>query len=102
MPVDLPESLLRIGLAFVSGAILGLERESRGRPAGLRTIALVCVASALAAILSENYYRESFRGDFASQNWHPDPARLAAGILTGIGFLGAGVIIQQENWVRGV
>lgn len=102
MAVEFSESLVRIGCAFVSGAILGLERETRGRPAGLRTIALVCVASALAAILSDNYYRSSFTGEYVSQNWHPDPARLAAGILTGIGFLGAGVIIQQENWVRGV
>ncbi len=94
--------LLRVGLAFFSGAILGLERETRGRPAGLRTIVLVCVASALAAILSDNYYRGSFTGEHQSDNWHPDPARLAAGILTGIGFLGAGVIIQQASWVRGV
>lgn len=102
MPVDLPEMLIRIGLAFFSGAILGLERETRGRPAGLRTIVLVCVASSVAAILSDNYYRGSFDGAYQSNSWHPDPARLAAGILTGIGFLGAGVIIQHENWVRGV
>lgn len=102
MPVDLSDMILRISLAFFSGAILGLERETRGRPAGLRTIVLVCVASTLAAILSDNYYRSSFSGAYQSDNWHPDPARLAAGILTGIGFLGAGVIIHQRNWVRGV
>jgi putative Mg2+ transporter-C (MgtC) family protein len=102
MPLDFLDIVIRIGLAFLSGFLLGLERETHGRPAGLRTIVLVCVASAIAGILSDHYYRASFEGEFRSENWHPDPARLAAGILTGIGFLGAGVIIQQENWVRGV
>jgi putative Mg2+ transporter-C (MgtC) family protein len=102
MPLDLTEIVTRIGLAFVSGFILGLERESHGRPAGLRTIVLVCVASAIAAVLSDQYYRDSFIGAYTSRNWHPDPARLAAGILTGIGFLGAGVIIHQQNLIRGV
>ncbi|MFN7138031.1 MAG: MgtC/SapB family protein [Limisphaerales bacterium] len=102
MPLEFGDIALRIGLAFLSGFILGLERETRGRPAGLRTIVLVCVASAIAAVLSDIFYQGSFNEDGERRNWHPDPARLAAGILTGIGFLGAGVIIQQENWVRGI
>ncbi len=102
MVLDLADMGMRVGFAFASGFILGMEREAHGRPAGLRTIVLVCVASAIAAILSEQFYRGSFAGDFGSQTWHPDPARLAAGILTGIGFLGAGVIIHQQNFIRGV
>lgn len=102
MPLDLSEILARIGMAFLSGFILGVERSSHGRAAGLRTTILVCVAAATAAILSELYYVGSFSGEQMSQTWHPDPARLGAGVLTGIGFLGAGTIIREGNFVRGL
>lgn len=102
MALDWTEILLRLGMAFLTGFILGFERESHGRPAGLRTTVLVCLAACIAAILSDTFYGGSFEGVRHSQNWHPDPARLAAGILTGIGFLGAGVIVRQGNLVRGV
>jgi putative Mg2+ transporter-C (MgtC) family protein len=84
---------------MVAGLVLGLERESHGRAAGLKTTILACVASCIAMILSENFYRETSNlvGVF-----RPDRARLAAGILTGIGFLGAGAIIRQGHLVRGV
>jgi len=96
--LSLQDILGRLGLAFGAGFVVGLERESHGRAAGLRTTILVCVASALAMILSEYL----FQFVPADQPWRPDPARLAAGILTGMGFLGAGSIIRQENVVRGV
>jgi len=96
------EIFVRIGMAFLSGSILGFERESHGRAAGLRTTVLVCVAAATAGILSDRFYISSFTSEFSSANWHPDPARLGAGLLTGIGFLGAGVIIRHGNLVRGV
>jgi putative Mg2+ transporter-C (MgtC) family protein len=102
MRLELDEILLRIGMGFLTGFILGFERETHGRAAGLRTTVLVCVAATVGAILSDSYYDGSFVGDHASATWHPDPARLAAGIITGIGFLGAGVILQQGNIVRGV
>ena len=79
--------------------VVGLERESHGRAAGLRTTALACVAAALAMIISEIMYIESAATGAA---WRPDPARLGAGILTGIGFLGAGTIIRHANVIRGV
>lgn len=95
------ESALRLLAAFAAGAVLGLERESRGRPAGLRTTILACLAAAIAMVLSEVLFIQS-AGGMTSNAWRPDPARLGAGILTGIGFLGAGTILRNENMVRGV
>lgn len=91
--------MIRIGCAMAAGLILGLERESHGRAAGLKTTILACVASCIAMILSENFYLET-SGTVGV--FRPDRARLAAGILTGIGFLGAGAIIRQGTLVRGV
>src|SRR5438105_14316331 len=93
--------LLRLLAAFAAGVIFGWERSSRGRPAGLRTTILACVAAAAAMILSEKLFVESGSA-VAAGNWRPDPARLGAGILTGIGFLGAGPIVRHENIIRGV
>jgi putative Mg2+ transporter-C (MgtC) family protein len=93
------DALIRIAFALVAGLVLGLERESHGRAAGLKTSMLACVASCLAMILSEDFYRESLA---VAGVMRPDRARLAAGILTGIGFLGAGAIIRQGTLVRGV
>jgi putative Mg2+ transporter-C (MgtC) family protein len=100
--MDTWELLSRIGLAFLAGLILGMERESHGRAAGLRTTTLVSVASCLVMILSDSFYAESLRLTGNSPSWHPDPARLAAGVLAGMGFLGAGVIMRQNQIVRGV
>jgi putative Mg2+ transporter-C (MgtC) family protein len=94
--------LLRIALALGCGLVFGFERESHGRAAGLRTTALVCLSACLAMILSDAMYADSFAEHDEGSDWHPDPARLATGILTGMGFLGAGVIIRQGNVVRGV
>ena len=98
--LDLHTVLIRIAFAMAAGLVLGLERESHGRAAGLKTTTLACVASCLAMILSENFYRETAMA--AGTVFRPDRARLAAGILTGIGFLGAGAIIRQGTLVRGV
>ncbi|BCU76724.1 MgtC/SapB family protein [Luteolibacter sp. LG18] len=98
------DSILRVGLAVVAGTILGLEREHHGRAAGLRTILIVCLASCVAMVVSNLFYQESFRAIGYGPSTHPDPARLAAGVLAGMGFLGAGVIIHQQrtNVTRGV
>lgn len=97
--VGWPDLLLRLGAAIVCGGLIGLERERHGRAAGLRTTMLVCVAATLAMILSDQLFVES---GGATGSWHPDPARLAAGLLTGMGFLGGGAIIREDNAVRGV
>jgi putative Mg2+ transporter-C (MgtC) family protein len=93
------EIALRIGLAMVGGMLLGLERESHGRAAGFRTTLIVCIAAALAMVISELAFVQSVA---TSTSWRPDPMRLAAGLLAGMGFLGAGTIVRQGNIVRGV
>jgi putative Mg2+ transporter-C (MgtC) family protein len=98
-----PEILLRLGLALLAGLVVGIERESHGRAAGLRTTLLVCLSACVAMIVSDSFYQESFRAQNGAATWHPDPARLAAGILAGMGFLGAGVIVhERDHIVRGV
>jgi len=94
-----PDILLRIGMAFLAGVMLGFEREARGRAAGLRTTTLACVASCLVMILAQLFLHDPM---FRNPAWMPDPGRVVAGILTGIGFLGAGVIIREGTDVRGV
>ena len=100
-PLSISDIFLRLLVAFTAGLIIGWERESHGRPAGLRTTILTCVAAALAMILSEILFTDSATAT-ATSSWRPDPARLGAGILTGIGFLGAGTILRHENMIRGV
>ena len=95
------EMCVRLLLAFFAGFVVGWERESHGRPAGLRTNILACVAAALAMVVSELLFAHSAAAN-PSGSWRPDPARLGAGILTGIGFLGAGTILREGTIVRGV
>jgi putative Mg2+ transporter-C (MgtC) family protein len=85
-----------LGLAVIMGLTIGIERSVRGRPAGLRTYLLVCVSFAVIALLSESHFLDM------GQGFRPDPARLAAGGLTGIGFLGAGVIVRSRFTVFGL
>jgi putative Mg2+ transporter-C (MgtC) family protein len=98
--LSLEELILRIALAAVLGGAIGAERELRERGAGLRTHLLVSVGSALFTLVSAY----GFRGfDYGSQNGIVfDPTRIAAQIVTGIGFLGAGAIIRQGLSVRGL
>ena len=76
----------RLTGALVIGAMIGFERSFHGRPAGFRTHALVCLASALLMLVTIR----------------ADPTRMAQGIMTGIGFLGAGVIFKEGLTVRGL
>lgn len=95
--LTLEETVARLLAATLAGAIVGWERERHGRPAGLRTTILAGAASAVAMMLSERLFEET-----SGVAWRPDPARLGAGVLTGIGFLGAGTILRHRNLVRGV
>jgi putative Mg2+ transporter-C (MgtC) family protein len=88
--------LYPLGLAIIMGLTIGVERSVRGRPAGLRTYLLVCVSFAVISLLSESHFLNLGGG------FRPDPARLAAGGLTGIGFLGAGVIVRSRFSVFGL
>ena len=94
------EVLLRLALAAALGAAIGLERELREREAGLRTHLLVSLGSALFTIVSA-YGFHAFLASGASVV-RADPTRIAAQIVTGIGFLGAGAIIRQGLSVRGL
>jgi putative Mg2+ transporter-C (MgtC) family protein len=94
------ESLLRLALAAVLGGLIGVERELREREAGLRTHLLVALGSALFTIVSA-YGFHAFLASGASVV-RADPTRIAAQIVTGIGFLGAGAIIRQGLSVRGL
>jgi putative Mg2+ transporter-C (MgtC) family protein len=98
--LDWPEVLLRLALAGVLGASIGLERELREREAGLRTHLLVCVGSALFTIVSAYGFRDFLL--HGGSVVRADPTRIAAQIVTGIGFLGAGAIIRQGLSVRGL
>jgi putative Mg2+ transporter-C (MgtC) family protein len=94
------EVLARLALAAVLGAAIGFERELREREAGLRTHLLVCLGSALFTIVSAYGFHEFLTSGGAVVR--TDPTRIAAQIVTGIGFLGAGAIIRQGISVRGL
>lgn len=90
------EIVFKLTLACILGGLIGLERESLSRPAGLRTYTLVCVGSALAMIVSLDMYFEYYR------TVNADPGRIAAQVVSGIGFLGAGTIMREGTTVRGL
>jgi len=92
--------LARIVGALAIGALIGLERSFHGRPAGFRTHALVCVASALLMLVT--VYQNEWMTQVALEAIRTDPTRMAQGIMTGIGFLGAGVIFKEGLTVRGL
>lgn len=92
--------LVRLVVAMAAGGLIGLERSYYGRPAGLRTHTLVCMASSLLMLVT-----------VSQRDWYPwvvngnvnvDPTRMAQGIMTGIGFLGAGVIMKERASIRGL
>ena len=99
MHVDILEMTLRLLAALLAGALIGYERSYHGRPAGFRTHALVCVASSLLMLVT--VYEAHWMPDTDSIV-QIDPTRMAQGIMTGIGFLGAGVIIREGLSVRGL
>ncbi len=84
MNADL-EMVLRLALAAFLGAVIGFQREWSGKEAGLRTNILICLAAALITIVSARGFPGS------------DPARIAAGVIAGVGFIGAGVILHRDG-----
>lgn len=98
--VILVQYVLPVIGAGVAGALIGLEREYRGRPAGLRTHILVCLASALLMLAAVHQMR--WLSDTPAEVVRIDPARMAHGILTGIGFLCGGVIFRHGFSVHGL
>src|SRR5438874_10484079 len=94
------EALLRLALAALLGGAVGIERELREREAGLRTHLLVALGSALFTLVSAYGFREFLNS--GESVVRADPTRIAAQIVTGIGFLGAGAIIRQGLSIRGL
>ncbi|MBI5075803.1 MAG: MgtC/SapB family protein [Nitrospirae bacterium] len=92
------EIILKLLLGTLLGGIIGFERQTHGRPAGFRTQLLVCVSCVLLMIISEGYYANSAQFGLM----RIDPTRIAAGAMTGVGFLGAGVILKTGASVQGL
>jgi putative Mg2+ transporter-C (MgtC) family protein len=102
MPLTLTwhEIALRLALSVVAGGLIGLDRGERGRPAGLRTTLLVCLAAAVAMIQTNLLL--TARGKATDSFVVLDLMRLPLGILTGMGFIGGGAILRRDNLVVGV
>src|SRR4030081_3972005 len=86
--------------ALFAGGIIGLERSYHGRPAGFRTHALVCLSSCMLMVLT--VYQDTWFSALSLDQVSVDPTRMAQGIMTGIGFLGAGVIMKEGLTIRGL
>lgn len=85
--------IMNLTLAFLLGGLIGWLREKEGKTAGLRTHILVCVGSALFMVIS---------GNMMMMSGVADPGRIAAGVVAGIGFIGAGAIMRGKNSVYGI
>src|SRR5512134_1530846 len=100
MNSEILEIVFRLVAALAAGGIVGLERSFRGRAAGFRTHALVCLASSLLMLVT--VYEHQWFSAHGGSRVVVDPTRMAQGIMTGIGFLGAGVIVKEGLTVRGL
>lgn len=96
--MNIGEFILRLFLAGIFGALIGLDREYRAKEAGYRTHFLVSLGSALFMIVSQY----GFEDILSHQGVRLDPSRIASQVVTGIGFLGAGTIILHKQMVRGL
>lgn len=97
--IGIPDELARLLMAALLGAIIGFERERGERAAGLRTHALVSVASALMMLVSAFGFTDAVT---AARTVVLDPSRIAAQVVSGVGFLGAGAIILRKDTVQGL
>lgn len=100
MDNDLAIQALRLASAMLAGALIGLEREYRGREAGFRTHILVCTASSLLMLIV--VFQFDWLPAGSTDEIRLDPTRMAQGIMTGIGFLGAGVVLKEGLNIRGL
>lgn len=99
MTITMEETILRLGVAALFGMMLGMEREAKERPAGFRTFMLISLGAAGFSLVVLNIVENMHdAGDALAL----DPTRIVEGIVTGIGFLGAGAIIQSRGQVQGV
>ena len=90
VPTPFATAIIRLLLGSICGGLIGLEREMKGRPAGLKTFSLVCMGATLVMVTNEFIYVNV-------ANSTGDSARMAAQVISGIGFLGAGTIMTTGN-----
>lgn len=95
------EAAMRLGAALVLGALVGLERERKHRPAGFRTLILVSMGSALFMLVGTEMVA-GIPGTVGGPDGRAEMSRVLQGLLGGIGFLGAGAVIQSKKAVRGM
>lgn len=98
---DVWHFIVRMLVAIVCGFAIGLERKSRSKEAGIRTHAIVCLASCLFMILSK-YLTAPLFSDISGNSFDGDATRIAAQVVTGIGFLGAGIIMYRRDVMHGL
>ncbi|MGY8661085.1 MgtC/SapB family protein [Bradyrhizobium sp. UFLA05-109] len=91
-PLDWPEIVLRLGTATLAGCAIGLNRDLQGKPIGLKTLGIVGLSTATVVLLAVQFAEPGKISDATS--------RVIQGILTGIGFLGAGVIVHESQHIR--
>lgn len=99
LSAQLPDFAIKISVSLLCGLLLGMERERKDKPAGLRTIVLITLGSTLFMIVSELI---PLIVEGPSSITQVDPSRIASGVVSGIGFLGAGTIIQARGAVHGL
>jgi len=95
-----PEDLVKIGVSLILGFVIGIEREMTNKSAGLRTHILVCIGSTIFTILSIHGFADA--GGHNGVRIQNDPARIAAQIITGIGFIGGGAVLHHGTNVFGL
>jgi len=95
------QTMIPLGYALVLGGLVGFERELSGRPAGLRTHILVCLCSTMLILISREV-NLSLPSGGAGGTLVVDPNRMGAGIVTGIGFLGAATVLRSGDFLRGL
>lgn len=98
---DVWHFIVRMLIAIVCGLAIGVERKSRSKEAGIRTHAIVCLASCLFMILSK-YLSAPLFSDITGNNFDGDATRIASQVVTGIGFLGAGIIMYRRDVMHGL
>lgn len=87
---DFPEIFYRLLIAMLIGCAIGIDRNLRGKPTGMKTLGLVALGSALATMAAMNF-------SLSGEGYHDAVSRAIQGVITGIGFLGAGVIIHEQS-----
>ena len=98
---DVWHFIVRMLVAAVCGFVIGLERKSRSKEAGIRTHAIVCLAACLFMILSK-YLAQPIFSDLKEGSIAADATRIASQVVTGIGFLGAGIIMYRRDVMHGL